>query len=543
MLARLRKVDPRLVVALSAVAAVVLRFPGLLYPLGSDEAGFTLVAREWHPQPTSLYGAYWVDRPPPLIALIKVSDAIGGPLFIRLVAALGAGALVVAAAATTRQMLRFAGETDTAYAARTGAWTAVLTAALTSSAMIDPVMAKGEILGIPLVVASFWLGLRALNRTVEHRPDLPALALAAGAGFLAVLAQGLKQNLVAGLVFGVAMLVGARVRHRITTAALLRLSLGALAGGLVPVVATVGWALWNGVLLHTLWYAVYGFRSDALEVITAQSQQAPASRALVLLGIALASGAAFVLAGVLLHRRRVWRFDPVLTVATLTVVLVDTTSLVLSGSFWRPYLFALVPGVVLCAALLLAVRDYVARRTERLVVAAVVVSLAATAVWTVWDYAGVDPPDATRTGLALHRAAEPDDTVVVYGGHAELVLASGLRSPYRHLWTLPMRTLDPDLSQLQHLLEGPDAPTWFILWLPESSWGGLAAPIMPVLLERYQRHGETCGGHPVYLLDGEQRPELDPRCDGRGSPFLAPSPGPPVRPSSTAGGRAPAPGR
>ena len=118
---------------------------------------------------------------------------------------------MLAAAATARQMLRFAGEADTAYAARTGAWTAVLTAALTSSAMIDPVMAKGEILGIPLVVTSFWLGLRALNRTVEGRADLAALALAAGAGFLAVLAQGLKQNLVAGLVFGVAMLVGARV--------------------------------------------------------------------------------------------------------------------------------------------------------------------------------------------------------------------------------------------------------------------------------------------------------------------------------------------
>lgn len=522
MLGRLRRVDPRLVVAVSAVAAVVLRFPGLLYPLGSDEAGFTLVAREWRPQPTSLYGAYWVDRPPPLIALVKLSDDVGGPLFIRVLAALGAGGLVVAAAATARQMLRFAGEPDTAYAARTGAWTAMLTAALTSSAMIDPVMAKGEILGIPLVVTSFWLGLRALNRAVEGRADAAAVALAAAAGFLAVLAQGLKQNLVAGLVFGVAVLVGARVRHRITTGSLVRLSLGALAGGAVPVVATVGWAMANGVLLHTLWYATYGFRSDALDVITDQSTHAPALRGLLLLGIAVASGAAFVLAGVLIHRRRVWRFDPVLTTAALAVVLVDTVSLVLSGSFWRPYLFALVPGVVLCSALLLAVRDYVARRTELLVVAAVVVSLAATAVWTVVDYVGANRPDATRTGLALRRVAEPGDTVVVYGGHAELVLASGLRSPYRHLWTLPMRTLDPDLSQLQNLLDGPDAPTWFILWTPESSWGGLADAIMPTLLERYELHGETCGGHPVYLLEGEQRPELEPRCDGRGSPVLAP---------------------
>ena len=38
---RVRDVDPRLVVTAAAVAAALLRFPGLLYPLGSDEAGFT----------------------------------------------------------------------------------------------------------------------------------------------------------------------------------------------------------------------------------------------------------------------------------------------------------------------------------------------------------------------------------------------------------------------------------------------------------------------------------------------------------------------
>ena len=60
----------------------------------ADEAGFTLVARAWHPLPDSVYGAYFVDRPPPMIALFKVSDRIGGPLFIRVLGAVACAALV-----------------------------------------------------------------------------------------------------------------------------------------------------------------------------------------------------------------------------------------------------------------------------------------------------------------------------------------------------------------------------------------------------------------------------------------------------------------
>ncbi len=50
----------------------------------------------------------------------------------------------------------------------------------------------------------------------------------------------------------------------------------------------------------------------------------------------------------------------------------------------------------------------------------------------------------------------------MYGGRADIQYTSGLPSPYQHLWSLPMRTLDPDLTELRALLEGPDAPTWFV---------------------------------------------------------------------------------
>ena len=78
-----RLVDSRWTVTVAAAAAFLLRLPGLTRPVRADEAGFVLVARTWDPMPDSVYGAYFVDRPPLLIALFKVSDAIGGPLFIR----------------------------------------------------------------------------------------------------------------------------------------------------------------------------------------------------------------------------------------------------------------------------------------------------------------------------------------------------------------------------------------------------------------------------------------------------------------------------
>ena len=76
-------VDSRWTVAVAAAAAFLLRLPGLTRPVRADEAGYQLVARAWHAMPDSVYGAYFVDRPPPMIALFKLSDAIGGPLFIR----------------------------------------------------------------------------------------------------------------------------------------------------------------------------------------------------------------------------------------------------------------------------------------------------------------------------------------------------------------------------------------------------------------------------------------------------------------------------
>ena len=43
-------------------------------------------------------------------------------------------------------------------------------------------------------------------------------------------------------------------------------------------------------------------------------------------------------------------------------------------------------------------------------------------------------------------------------------------SPYDQLWSLPMRTLDPDLRRLTALVDGPDRPTWLVEWVDFEAW-------------------------------------------------------------------------
>ncbi|MGD9962091.1 glycosyltransferase family 39 protein [Nocardioides sp.] len=480
----------------AALCAALLRFPGALWPIGPDEAGFTLVARSWHPLPGSVYGVHWVDRPPLLIAVVKVSDWIGGPLFMRFVAALGCIVLVLSAAAVAR---RISGD-------RAAAWTAVAVAAITTNPMIDAVAAKGELLGLPVIMTSIWCSLIALDRRSGR--------WAFGAGLLAVLALGLKQNLFAGLVFGGVLLVVATAVGELSRRDLARLAGAAIAGALTPVVATLVWAVSVGVRLDALWYAVYGFRGDALEVLLAGNLSAPEDRAKILAGIVLGSGMALIIGGFLVHLKGAWLTNRAVTAATLAVVLADGLGLLLGGSYWRPYLFVLIPGTALCAAMLVArpsKRGLAMRAMVAISVASTVVSLVA---WTVTNEQGRVTPSWVYTGEAIGAVAQPSDSLVVFGGRADLQFASGLPSPYRYLWSLPMRTLDPDYHQLIRLLEGPRAPTWFVAAAPLAVWNlDAGTRLGQVVRSRYELHAWGCDETPIFLLRGVQRPVVLPDCD------------------------------
>ncbi len=336
----------RLTVWIAAVAALVARYPSAMWPLRPDEAGFLLVARAWRPEPDSLYGPYFVDRPPEIIALVRLTDWVGGPYALRVLAALGILGLVLLSAATARSLATDAARLSRERADRVAAWTAVVAAALVGNAGVDVVSAKGEHLGIPLVMGACWLALAGLRRS--------STSLAALAGLSAMLAVGLKQSMVGGLVFGGVLLVGTALGDRSRVRSCARLGAAAAAGALVPVVATVVWSLAAGVDLGTLWYAVVGFRPDASAVLAAQSSTTVDARAVRMLGVATATGLVLLVGWFVLHVRPLARRMPVPTAAVSAMLLVDVVAVVQSGSYWMTYLVVLVPPVALATALLLA---------------------------------------------------------------------------------------------------------------------------------------------------------------------------------------------
>lgn len=497
-------------VAAAALAAALLRFPGLFWPPRPDEAGFILVARAWDPEPTSMYGPYFVDRPPQLIALVGLLDHLGGVVALRAAGAVACVLLVVAAAGCARVV---AGD-------RAAAWTAVATAAVVSNAAVDSVAAKGELLGLPLVMGSCWLALLAARTgdrgAAAEPPPGRALLQAGAAGLLAASALGMKQNLAGGLVFGAVLLLGGALSGRLAPGRAVRLGAAAAVGAVVPVAATVGWALAAGVRLETLWYDVYGFRSDAFAVISAYSSEANDVRALELLSFAFAAGMVLIIGGFVVHAVAEWRDEPALTAAIVAMLAVDVVALALGGSFWRAYLFTLVPGTALCAAMLVR-RGSTSKRglvMRGVIVASVVSCLVASAAWVSVNVVGADRPREAAIGDALAAASGPGDTLVVFGGRADVQLLSGMDSPYRHLWSLPMRTLDPEYAELRAVLEGPEAPTWIV----EAAWfGSWQNPWAPVLWEtvstRYTEVVDVCGDGPrIWLLDGVRRPAPDVPC-------------------------------
>jgi hypothetical protein len=123
-------------------------------------------------------------------------------------------------------------------------------------------------------------------------------------------------------------------------------------------------------------------------------------------------------------------------------------------------------------------------------------------------------PTAHYTGEEIADVAAPGDTVVPMFGRADIVLASGLSDPYEQLWSLPTRTLDPDLTDLKALLRSSDAPTWIVEWSDAGSFdldpgGSLAA----LISRRYIERAAPCEGS-VWLLKGVDRPAFPPiDCD------------------------------
>ena len=453
--------------------SLLLRVPTLWATPSSDEAGFLLVARAWSPTADSLYGRYWVDRPPVLIALYRWSDGLVTDHGPRLLAA---GLCAVLVVAVHRLATRLAGPTGARVAT-------VVTVLLLANPALSAFSAKGEVLGTPLVVVACLLGVRA----VERGSARPALV----AGVCAALAVGCKQSLLGGVVF-LAVLFALALRPRLAAYAAL--------GAALPALACLAWVAVSAATLEALWFQVVGFRADASAVLAASDSHAPVERAHELVLLFVVSGMAPLLVLGLTSLRR---SPAVLALVAMTVA--DLGAVVVGGSYWHAYLVPLVPDVALLAAL--AARLPLTRFAAAL-----------TAVATLAAYAGfvqgrlVDPGTGPwQVGRAVGEVAAPDDSVVTVYGGAEVVQASGLPSPYEHLWSLPLRTLDPQLDELRAVLSGPAAPTWVVQVLPSDAWGiDVNGRLRALLVERYHLVSIACG--PMVWLRKDAlrtKPDLD----------------------------------
>ncbi|MCW2767068.1 MAG: hypothetical protein JWO11_3027 [Nocardioides sp.] len=493
-----RSLPDRWFLLVLVLVSTALRFPGLLIPPTSDEAGFLLVARRWAPSADNMYGTYWVDRPPLLIAAYRWSDAFLGYYGPRVLAAILAAVLVVAIHQLARR-LTGAGPARVA---------ALIAAALLANPDLSAWTAKGEVLGTPFVVLSCLAAVSALQDESVRRRGL----LAAAAGLTAVLAAGFKQNLLGGLVFGAVLMAGAFLTGRLTRREAAHLAGRAVLGASVPVLVIALWIVVTPAQFDSAWYQIFGFRADASRVLAVSDSNAPGERAAGLWLQFARSGMA-VLAGVALVTCRSWlRGRGLVGLALIAMTAFDVIGIVVGANYWHAYLIPLIPDLALVGALVCAGRRWQGNLV-RVTAAAVALSSAFALVGLTRDQLdepGV--PSAWDTGLAIAAVARPGDTIVSLYGSPGVIDASTLDSPYRHLWSLPMRTLDPELAELRDLLAGPDAPTWVVVVLPLDSWHlDQDQRVSSVLSRRYELVNQPCGPA-IWLL----RPSGDralPRLD------------------------------
>ena len=438
---------------LIAVAAALVRLPFATQPLSPDEGGYLLVASQWSPG-SSVYGSYFVDRPPLLIALFGLADELGGAVPLRV---LGLTAVVVSVLLAGR----LAGTTG-----------ALLSAALLSTPLFDGMEVDGEILAVPFVLGAFTF----LIRSLRGRSDLDRYGAAFVAGVLATGATLVKQNMVDGLVVCAVLLVGLAVQRQwweaVTRAA-------AFAAGVVGAVTiALTFADLRGTGPRELWDALVTFRAQAAAVINASAASTNAERFHTMLLAGLVAGVPMVVVAASVNLRRPVR-EPLLVCAAAVVLVWEVAGALLGGSYWQHYLIALVPGLVLLTTAcgggrwLRAAAGYSAACAGLTLAFALVhpVHLAADAA--VANY--------------LREESRPGDTVVVAFGHANIVEAAGLQSPYEHLWSLSARVRDPQLADFDQVIGGSSAPRWIVVAGDSlATWGIDSTAAQATLDSRYR---------------------------------------------------------
>ncbi|GAB3860587.1 hypothetical protein GCM10028801_23650 [Nocardioides maradonensis] len=444
------RLTPRAATVLVAILGVALRLTFLAKPMSSDEAGYLMVGGQWSPG-HSLYGDFWVDRPPLLVGLFQLAHVLGGPIALRF---LGIACLLVTTAAAAG-IGRLA--TDWRWASPLAS---AVPALLLSDTLYGSLNVDGELLAVPFVTVGLYAVLRGL---AEPARTWRRTVLWLAAGLLAVAAAAVKQNMVdvavaAGI--GVVWLAWRR-RWGLAVHDTLVFAVGALGGG----AAVVGWADAHGTRPGPLWDAVVTFRGAASRVISEEASSDVHHQALLLVGSFVLSGGwgIGVLAAVALARRLRTPLptDPAPTPLgwiALGVAGWETVGVVVGGSYWLHYLTGTVPGSVLLLAAALRTR----RVRLRWVLAVLGYVAATTLPATIITSQLVQSADDVQVARYLRAHAHPGETGVVAFGHTNVFEGTGLTVPYDNLWSLPVRVRDPHLVDFTRVLR-EDRPTWLVV--------------------------------------------------------------------------------
>ena len=486
-------------VAVVAATVALLRTAWLDLPVALDEAGFLVVGGAWSqpvpagtPEGSTIYGAYWLDRPPGLVAIFQAAAATGADAQVRAVHVIGvvaATALVLAVAYAAHQLLR------DSPGRRAGAVVAAVAAGVwVSSPLMGTAVVNGELLAAPWTALGLGLLATAVSARVAGRRR-PSWAYAAAAGAAGAAAASVKQNMVDVFVAAVVLLLAYALLRRLRTRSALGLAVAGGAGALAAVAAVTGWALLQGTTVDGVWYATYGFRIDALVEVPAGRAAADRARAVELAYAAARSGlplVLLVLAWRIFGRRRDpwgWTLGAVGAYAL--------ASIVLGGSFWDHYLVQLVVPAALGLGWIVGTWPTpagAATRSRAPVGLVPVAALGLVAVVAAPAWQSVADTDSAAPGQVVGRAvaavAAPTDTLVSTVRDPAIQLGAGLDSPYPYLWALPAFVLDPGAEQLQDLV-ADGVPTWVVTGPPTS---GATDEVATALRAGYRVVARACGG-------------------------------------------------
>ena len=458
------------VLAVALLATVGLRLLYLGFPLGIDDGGVAFIARAWGTGHGSLYGAYWLDRPPLLVALYKLA-VVGGPTGIRVLGMVAALALVAVTTVVTRAV---AGE-------RAARIAAVLSAALASSIALAAVYTPSELLaGVP---AAGSIGcLVAAHRRGQAR-------WLVGAGLLAVAAALIKQSFLDAGFAGAVFLIASSVRDRRPR---LRWAAAYTAGALIPLAGVGVWLAVAHVSPGSLVYALFGFRVHALDVLA--TSNVPLNVRVKSLWLPGAGSGLFILLVIALRGLATLRRDRVLAVTLAAWLGAGAVGVLGGGSYWAHYLIELVaPASLLTGAALSRLR----------VGSLVAVALAALAVSGTVGGVGHARTLQQRHGVVavasyVRDHAQPGDTQYVMYAKANVGYYTGLPSPYPYAWSLLVRAHPGATARLRQLLESPRRPTWIVGWQRPSRWGLDPGGATARALHAHYRVVARVHGHPIY---------------------------------------------